>query len=64
MITWYQVSMSLWNRCAGAGCLSPTRDFNRRFREQKVVSPREFRAAMHWEREQETRPLPEARRFG
>jgi AraC-like DNA-binding protein len=38
-------------------------NFNRRFRLQKGVSPREFRAATHWERDQETRPLPEARRY-
>jgi AraC-like DNA-binding protein len=38
-------------------------NFNRRFREQKGVSPREFRAATHWERDQERRPLPEARRY-
>jgi len=38
-------------------------NFNRRFREQKGVSPREFRASTHWEREQESRPLPEARRY-
>jgi transcriptional regulator GlxA family with amidase domain len=38
-------------------------NFNRRFREQKGVSPREFRASTNWEREQESRPLPEARRY-
>lgn len=38
-------------------------NFNRRFREQKGVSPREFRAASHWAREQETRPFPEARHY-
>jgi AraC-like DNA-binding protein len=38
-------------------------NFNRRFREQKGLSPREFRASTRWERSQEHRPMPQARRY-